>query len=51
MVTNLSIVRFSSSSRLTKTFAFQSAAPVEFQYRINILSQDPAITIEPMEGN
>jgi hypothetical protein len=37
-------------NRITKTFAFQSAAPVEFQYRIDILSQDPALTIEPMEG-
>lgn len=37
--------------RRTKTFSFQSAAPVEFQYRIDILSQDPALTIEPMEGN
>ncbi|CAF3345716.1 unnamed protein product [Rotaria socialis] len=35
---------------ITKTFSFQSAAPVEFQYRIDILSQDPALTIEPMEG-
>jgi hypothetical protein len=35
---------------VTKTFSFQSAAPVEFQYRIDILHQDPAITIEPMEG-
>ncbi|CAF3367812.1 unnamed protein product [Rotaria sp. Silwood1] len=35
---------------VTKTFAFQSSAPVEFQYRIEILSQDPALTIEPMEG-
>ncbi|CAF3402254.1 unnamed protein product [Rotaria sp. Silwood1] len=35
---------------ITKTFSFQSSAPVEFQYRIEILSQDPALTIEPMEG-
>lgn len=38
-------------SSVTKTFAFQSAAPVEFQYRIDVLSQDPAITIRPMEGS
>ena len=36
--------------RITKTFSLQSAAPVEFQYRIDILSQDSALTIEPMEG-
>ncbi|CAF0830722.1 unnamed protein product [Rotaria sordida] len=35
---------------VTKTFSFQSSAPIEFQYRIEILSQDPALTIEPMEG-
>ncbi|CAF1304524.1 unnamed protein product [Adineta ricciae] len=34
----------------TKTFSFQSGAPVEFQYRIEILSHDPALTIQPMEG-
>ncbi|CAF2729790.1 unnamed protein product [Rotaria sp. Silwood2] len=36
---------------ITKTFSFQSAAPVEFQYRIEILGQDPALTIDPMEGS
>ncbi|CAF0758719.1 unnamed protein product [Didymodactylos carnosus] len=35
---------------VTKTFSFQSAAPVEFEYQIDILSQDPALSIEPMEG-
>ncbi|CAF3577014.1 unnamed protein product [Adineta steineri] len=34
----------------TKTFSFQSGAPIEFQYRIEMLSQDPALTIEPVEG-
>ncbi|UJR28234.1 hypothetical protein I4U23_009484 [Adineta vaga] len=34
----------------TKTFSFQSGAPVDFQYRIEILSHDSALTIQPMEG-
>ncbi len=47
----ISLNDFFSLNRTTKTFSFQSAAPVEFQFRIDILSQDPALTIKPMEGN
>lgn len=35
---------------MTRSFNLRSSAPIEFEYKIEIVKQNPAFKIEPLEG-